>query len=463
MVATAQKSKSSSPRSRPSGGAGTRITSGEIESLDENRRANGREWRGRPGELGTAQKMLTNVYVGASRDGVVDLVVRAAWGFEPGDDTPAAKEAAAFQHWMWFEHQPWKRLIGRIGRNVCSFGHSIEELTDESRTFTMDRFPLHPGTGRGIVVTGLHERPSWSIERWNQHPNHPERLASVTQMISGSDQEKYREQEITSDRFLRMTWQQEAAGFMGNAIQRRQLGPWYVLRLLSKIELLTHNKNHQPVPVVTRSENANEDDDKKMAKGISRWQADERAYIELPFGYGLDLVKSSPGTAIREAKQDCKFDIFQNVGLGFLMHGQGNTHGSFALADVQNAHGMSRLDVFADFLCDGFNFGFDGWAPVPYYHELNYGPDVACPRMVVRHMPTVDFSSILPILYDGVEIGAVDPRGLDAFSREVMRAPRNPETFEPTVQQRADGQTPRTRRAEKKRAEEEENASDEDA
>lgn len=446
-AAVTQTRRGDATRPRPTGGAGTRITFGEIESLDENRRAYGRNWRGRPGELGTAQKMLTNVYVGASRDGVVDLVVRGEWDFEPGADTPEAKEAAAYQRYIWFECLPWKRNIGRIGRNLFTFGHVVEELTDEARNFPIDRFPLHPGRGLGVVCTGMHERPSWSIERWLQNPKAPEQLSGIVQTLTGADGEKPRDVTIPSDRFLRMTWQQEGADYEGNAIQRRQLGPWFVLRMLSKIELLTHNKNHQPVPVITRGENANEDDDKKMAVGVSRWQADDRAFITLPFGYSLDLMKSSPGTAIREAKQDCKFDIFQNVGLGFLQHGQGNTHGSFALADVQNAHGMSRLDVFGDFLCDGFNFGFDGWSPVERYHRLNYGALVPTPRLVLRHMPTVDFTAILPILFDGVEIGAVDPRGLDSFARRVMRAPRNPEPFEPTVQQRADGESPRSRRS----------------
>ena len=108
-----------------------------------------------------------------------------------------------------------------------------------------------------------------------------------------------------------------------------------------------------------------------------------------------------------------------------LLGKQGTDHGSRALAQTQAGQYALSLDVHGAFHEDVINGGLDGWSIIERLVRLNYGADVALPQLVVRNMPTVDWMAVLPVLFKGVECGAIKPDfALDVFSRRVTRAPQ---------------------------------------
>lgn len=410
------------------GGAGTSIVSGEIDRLDHNRIFAGRNWRGRPGVLGRAAEMLTDAHVSSSRDAIVDLVMGSLFGFDAGGDSEEAKEAARFQEYLWFERFPFRRFGGRKLRNTFTYGFDVHEKAERLTSFPADRFrELAKRTDRAVVLADMRDVQARTIDEWVPSLRDPTKLASITQTILSSDAEADRTATIPATQAFRTTWRQEGGNFEGVAPQRLSGGPWYVKRLLKKIQLLAHNKHHVGVPVVTQSETPTPQDDAAALTAVTRWQANENGAVLLPFGYKLELLNTSEGTAIEKTIDGCNFDILHALGFGYLLHGSGsgNTHGSYALADVQGGHAVARLDAWGDFLEEAMSFGFDGWSPIERLHVLNYGTEVPVPRFVVRHMPTVRFDQILPLVWDGIKAGAITPDNeLEDFARMVMRLSR---------------------------------------
>jgi hypothetical protein len=346
--------------------------------------------------------MLTSSHVRAARDTVVDPVVAAGWDFEPGGSRPKDKEAARYCRWVFLQRLPWKQYLGNAMRAYLRDGFAIVEKREGMVPLPPGRFPLHNLKTHGAVITRLHVRPGWSITDWYQHPDDGTMLVGVRQWLQGSDQEKPGHVDISSSRFIRYSWEQEGANYEGLAPQRSAYGPWFIMRLLTRIEAQGHERNHMAMPVARRVEQSggSEDDDKKLEKALANWRAHEKGNAILPFGYELQWSEHGQQTNIAATIATCKFDIAHNYLTGFmLIAGNGvNNAGSHALAGTQKGQYELGLTKHADFACTVHNFGLDGWSIVERIVRLNYGDDVAIPTLVYRYLPTVDFLKVLPIL-----------------------------------------------------------------
>lgn len=413
----------------PAGGAATAVFAGQIEDLDENTKTRGDKWRGTPGSIGEAHKMLTDPHVRTGRDSVVDPVIAGAWDFEPGGKRPIDIEAAAFARWVFLKRTPWKKHVGELMRAYMTDGFAIVEKTDDVAPIPVGQFPLHKmskGTGLGVVVTGLHVRPGWSIDAWDGDPSDAERVRGVRQFLQGSDVENAGFVDIASDRFLRFTWEQVGANYEGSAPQRCVWGPWFVKRLLTRIETMGHERNHIGTPVGKRDESGNgsEDGDKKLLKILESFRAHEKGAIVLEPGYELTWSEHGQQTNVHETITRCNFDIAHGSGgSGFRLLGQAEGPGSHALAGTLQGQFDLGLYKHADFICDVFNFGSDGWSYVARIIRLNYGDDVAIPELVVRYLPTVDFIKTLPLAAELVTAGIMTKDGLNSWARTGLKAP----------------------------------------
>lgn len=416
---------------QPVGGAGTSVWAGIVDDLDENNLTRGERWRGEPGVLGEAQKMLTDPHVRAARDVLVDPVAAAEYDFEPGAGTPRALEIADYCRHVLLERIPWRRHVGDTLRGYTKDGFAIVEKTEAIAPISQTRFPLHPMGGQGVVISGLYYRPGSSIAAWRQREGNAGQLRAVTQYLSGSDVERAGFVDIPSDRFIRFTWEQEGADFEGHAPQRSSWGPWYVKRLLTKLEAMGHERNHIAMPLARPIDMGagSDDDDKKLSKALSNWRAHEKGHAILPFGYELIWSQHGQQTNIAATIARCNFDIAHNYLSGFMLLGT-NATGSYALAGTQKGQYDLSLGKHADFLCDVHNFGLDGWSIVERIVRLNYGPDAEIPRLVVRYLPTVDWEKVLPQLATMVEKKIITrDKRLELFARRGLKAPApEPET-----------------------------------
>lgn len=411
----------------PVGAAGTPVFNGKIDDWeDENEKTKGENWRGRPGTIGEARKMLTHTHVKSARDVVIDPVVAGEYDFDAGGSRPIDKEAAKWCRRVFFQRLPWKRHLGAIMRSYYSDGFAVVEKTDDVVPFPQSEFPLHPGKGLGVEITGLYVRPGWSIYGWDQNPRDATQVVGVQQYVSGSDTEDPGFITIPSDRFIRFTWEQVGANYEGDAPQRAQWGPWYLIRMLTRIEAIGHEKNHLSQPIASREELSagSDDDDKKLLKVLSAFSTHEKGSFVLPYGYKLEWSQHGQQTNIAATIKELKFDIAHSNQAGFTLLGS-NSSGSHALAGTQKGQFDLGEYKHADFLCDVFNHGLDGWSIVERIVRLNYGSDVAIPLMVVRYLPTVDFTKTLPILKDLAVAGLIRRTArIEAYGLRGLRAPQ---------------------------------------
>lgn len=422
------------PRPRFTGGAGLSVFAGQIDDwLDNNSKTRGRAWYGQQGSPGWGHQMLSDPHVRRARDAIVDPVVGATWDFEPASDDPLAREVADFCRFAFFECTAWESFLGTAMRAYVRDGFSIFEVTDDARPVPQDRFTSHPGAGQGVVPTGFHYRPGYTVEEWLQGRRDPTQLAGVRQYLPGSDQEQAGVRTIRSRRFVRFTWEQEGANFDGSPILRSAWGPWFAKRLLMRIEVMSHEKNHLALPFVTLPDgtdgNTADEEIDKLASAISKFRAHENGYYVLPGGYGVDFKSGGANTPIQQTIDRLNIDIAHNVSAAFMLLGMKSV-GSYNLATTQQGQFDIGLNKHAAFVANVLNNGADGWSPIERIVSLNYGSNAPRPRLIARNMPTVDWTKVLPELTKAVQAGIVQPDDqLDAFYRKVMQAPKaDPDT-----------------------------------
>lgn len=417
------------------GGAGTLITAGVLEDLDPNPEVRGRNWYGEPGKKGIGEKMMIDPHVRQSVEYVIAPLIAGTWRFRPASDAPIDREIAAFNNYAWLECMPWKRIIRSIVRGYVRDGFYMPELTEDFRTISKDRFPNHPGDGRAVIPTGLHERPAWSITRFNPSKSNPAQLASVEQWLRGGDAEKSGRREIPADRLLRFTWDQDGANFAGMPILRSAFQPWKIKMILLTIDSIKHDRMGVGLPVVTLGEDADEADVRAAELLGGELRANEKGYAVLTDGDKLEWLEGGKGgSELDLAISRCNIDIAMNVAAGFMLLSLQQGPGSQALAGTQQGQHHLGIVGHGEFATSVFNFGSDGWSPVERITRLNYGPDVAVPMLEVRHLPTRNWLDVVKSVYDGARSSVIR---LDEETETEVRAilqlnPFNPATARET-------------------------------
>jgi hypothetical protein len=412
-----------SPRPRQIGGASTRIIAGAVESLDPNSELRGARWYGEPGKLGIAGRMMRDGHVRQSGNYVTSPLLAATWRFRPGGKRAEDREAADFATWVFTERLKWGDVLKRTVLDYFANGVGLIEITDDYAPIPAGRFPLHPGGGRGIVPTGAHQIPAWSVHRWHQSPTTPSQIVSIEQYVTGSDQEKAGYRTIPADRLLRFTWDQEGANFEGFPLLRSAYAPWKMKIAFQTIWAMKHERLGLPAPVATAGETATDDDIAAMERVLAEMRANARGYLVLDNGWTFkwEGATSSDGSNLELAIQICNQDIAYNVSAGFMLLGLTGQTGSYALGSTQQGQYHLATKAQAGFFAGVWNLGSDGWSPVERIVKLNYGDDCATPVLEARNLPTSPWAERLPLLVNAKTAGLVraDARTEDAI-RELL-------------------------------------------
>lgn len=387
-------------RPSPRGGAGQQISAGNLEDTDHNAEVRGSRWYGEPGRIGIASKMVRDPHVRRSLDAVTAPILAAQWDFEPASKDPLDVEIADFCRWVFVEQNDWRRA-NRDALRYHRDGFSLLEVTDDVRPIPVERFPSHPGRGRGIIYTGFHYRPASTLAGWVQSKDDPTRIDGIEQRIIGSDGEEAGVRYIPADRLIRFTQEQEGANFAGLATARSAYGAWKTKITMMILLSIRHERMGVGVPcIILPEQEPLEADIRKAETILSEMRAHEKGYLLLPHGYVFSWESSSGGdTGIQATIEACNRDIAFNTGTGFLFMGTAEgAHGSYALAQSQTGPYEISLDQHASFLANTWTLGSDGWSPVKRLVALNYGTDRSLPTMVARNMPTKDWARVLPVV-----------------------------------------------------------------
>lgn len=414
-------------RTRTFGTPGASVWGGIYDDwLDDNLKTTGTKWYGQPGVPGEGHRMERDPHVRRSRDAIVDPVVGATWDFEPASKSILDKEVADFCRYVFFERFPWTSFLGTSMRTYIRDGFSLFEETDGPSPIPASRFSRHPGNGTGVVVTGLHYRPGWSIYRWGQSSRDPSRLDWVEQLIYGSDQEDATTYKISAKRLVRFSWECDGADWTGQSIFRSAWPAYYSKKLLMRLVMISHERNHIAQPIVTLPDNRDipSAERDKVRKIFENFRGHEKGVVVLPGGYVVDFKSGPANTDVHRTIEQCNLDIALNVAAQFQLLGNKGSAGSYALANTQEGQFKITLDKHARFIQDVFNIGSDGWSIVERIVRLNYGPDVEVPRLIARNMPTVNWKEVLPMVFEGIKVGAYKKdRATEEWIRKVTYAP----------------------------------------
>lgn len=418
-------------RPRPTGGAGTQIYGGLLTDNNEhNTDLEGDKWYGSPTKAGIADKMIRDAHCRMSMEYVTGPLRAASWEFEPQGDKAVDKEAADFLNWCFFRRLSFDSFLREV-LTYKVYGFSMFEVTDNVEPIPR-KFKRHPGNGQGVVITGFHNRPAWTTHRWIQSKKDPRHLRGWEQWLLGSDGEKPGLRFVNAGRLLRFTENMQGSAFSGFPTLRSAYGPWKVKLTLAVVEAMSHERMHMGTPTIRLPEGAADEDIDTAAEILGAMRANEKGYLVLPFGFEFswETVSKGDGTAISETIERANRDIAMNVGAGFMMLGLTGQTGSYALATSQQGQFEIGLETDARFIADTINNGADGWSPVERLTRMNYGDKVEVPRLVVRNMPTRDWSKVLPVVHNLSVSKLITPDDVtEEFIRDVLRLPqRDPET-----------------------------------
>lgn len=413
-------------RPRALSGAGTLVTGGYVhDQAETNSELEGSSWYGSPSLSGIADQMLKDSHVRMSLEYVTGPLRAASWVFEPGGDLDADKEAAEFCNHVFFERLSWDRFL-RECLTYKQAGFSMFELTDDVVKIQKSKFPNHPGDGLAVSYTGLHHRPAWTTHRWIQSKQNPTQIEAWEQYILPSDGEQGGIRTIPASRLLRFTENQSGAVFHGFSTLRSAYGPWKVKTVLAVVEAMSHERQHMGTPTIRLPETANDDDIDAAAQILGAMRSNEKGFLVLPHGFDFKWeIPAGEGTPIHATIERMNRDIAQNVGAGFMLLGLQGGSGSYALATSQQGQFEIGLETDARFIASTINQGADGWSPVQRLVQMNYGEQVAVPKLTVRNTPTKDWTKVLPVVHNLSVSGLVTPDdSTEAFIRDVLRLPQ---------------------------------------
>lgn len=394
--------KSISPLS-PMGGSSNGPVAGFLPSLDPARDCQGPEWYGGPGKLGTARKMVLDPHVRQSLAARISPLRAAFWDFEPESDSPLDLEVADYCRLALLQDQPWDKVL----QGILKFhrdGFSLVEVTERIAPVSATRFPNHPNPSAALLFGHWYVREPSTIQRWEQSKLESTQIAGVEQYIIGSDGEPTGSRYISAERLLRFTQEQEGANFSGFATTRSANQPWKIKLNLLVIDAIKHERSGSGTPAVSLPPGADDDDVAEAERILASLRSHEKGFIILPDGYEFEWKQSGQNTELAIAIERCNRDIAFNVGAGFMLLGlTGSGPGSYAMSQTQQGQYEVSLEGDAKFVCGVINLGSDGYRPIERLVRENYGPNVAVPKLVVRNMPTRDWSKVLeklPVLAD---------------------------------------------------------------
>lgn len=414
------------PHPQVIGGAGDRIAGGFLEDVDANTELRGPKWYGSPGVIGIAQKMMRDPHVRMSLSTRISPVMAARWDFKPASRKAIDIEVADFCRHVFFERIRWRKFLREAQLGYHRDGFAVFEVTSDNKPISAERFPLHPGSGRGFVYTRIQHRPAPTITRWGQSFDEPTELEAVIQTIRGSDGEDPGQRVIPADAILRFTHEQEGANFAGLSTLRSAYGAWKVKTMLLLLDAMRHERQGVGFPSIKLPEKGVTPDDTSTAETIlQEMRSHEKGYLILPHGYEFKWESvDTQDTAIQAAIERCNRDIAFNTASSFMLLGQTGGGGSYALSETQAGQLAILVDQDARYIADTVNFGSDGWSPVERIVRMNYGPDVALPEIVSRNLPTKNWTQILPVIKDLVAANIVTADDqLEQIVRDIFDLP----------------------------------------
>jgi hypothetical protein len=311
-------------------------------------------------------------------------------------------------------------------------GFSLNEMTDDVLSIPVDRFPLHPGSGLGLLPTAIHDITGNTVQRWHAKSTASSELDRVEQWVPWNGVDETGTREISADRIIRITLDQEGNNFAGLARLRSAFGAWKCKLAFLAIDAIKHERRGVGSPILILGEEVSDEDIERAEDTLAQMRANAKGFAVFPHGYEFswDTGSQGDGTDLDRAIQRCNVDIAVNVSAGFMLLSLTGGTGSYALGATQQSQYHLSIVSHVNLIGFAFTLGFDGWSPLRRLLEQNYGPVDVLPTLEAKNLPTRNWLDVLPEMINATNAGLITADdGLEDELREVFQVPpRDPQT-----------------------------------
>lgn len=246
-------------------------------------------------ELGNRSQAIQVYDRMVSNDAAVDISLRAGktpvqgatYYVQPYDDTPEAKDIAAFVEYNLLEGQsaPFLLVLDEILR-MYEYGFSVLEKVFEIREWT----PPRAGANRRTytMLKKLAARPATSVTKFLYDDNGGPMGIEHNAIRADNSVDKVT---IPIEKLIVFTFNKKGGNLDGKSLLRTAYKPWYYKDHLYKIDAIQKERHAMGVPKVTLPPNAS-DADKTAAHQLGQnIRTNEFGYMVVPPGWEVEFAK----------------------------------------------------------------------------------------------------------------------------------------------------------------------------
>ena len=262
---------------------------------------------------------------------LVLLARTAQWYVEPGEDSEAGREAAAF-----------------VEDCIHDMAHTIEDYVEDALTCVpfgwswLELVYKRRDDGR-IGWKKWATRRQSSFERWQFDAE------GGVQGLVQRPAPDYGELTIPIEKSLHFTSQRDGGNPEGLALFENLYEPWYYLKNLQIINGIGWQRTFVGLPVFEFEEKPGNEDKAAVQEVGQGLQVDEKQYVSVPAGvtFHLESASNAGASALLETIQYYRLLMMQTLLADFINLGTGQT-GSWALGSDKSQLFLMAVDGFLD-------------------------------------------------------------------------------------------------------------------
>ena len=366
--------------------------------------------------------------IGAMLFAVEMLLRQADWSVDPGGDTEADKEAAAFvKSCMGDMSTTWQDTISEI-LTFVTYGWSWHEIVYKRRMGQSDDPRLNSKYDDGLI--GWRKLPIRSQDTlWQWNFDEEGELVGMTQMAPPD----FSVRTIPKSKSIHFRTKSRKNSPEGRSILRNCYRDWYFKRRMQEIEGIGVERDLAGLPMLTPPEGVNiwDASDPEMVQQLAyatqlvqNVRRDALEGIVKPYGWEFQLLNGGSRRQFEIGSIIERYDsrIAMTILADFVLLGHQET-GSWALSSDKTEMFSVAIGAYMNTVCEAFNT-----QAIPRLIELNKGHFKGItdyPKMVHGDVEKGDVEKFANMVSGLVGAGVLTPN--EELSREVCRRVGLPE------------------------------------
>lgn len=354
------------------------------------------------------------------------------WSVQPGGETPADTDAAAFlESCLEDMSHTWSKVI-RDALTCLPFGWAYQEWTLKQRAGTEADPPSRYDDGklgwRKISLIGQETLTRWDMDETGG-------IRGMVQQDPYTAGSRQGETTIPIEKAVLFRLDDEKNNPEGVSLLRAVYLPWYLKKNLQEIEAIGIERDLTGVLVIHLPVNANADDQAKARDLLEQFKADDMSGFTAPqFGPGdherwrFEILASpgSKGIDVDRVIKRYQHEIARSFLTQFLLLGQGTT-GSWALGRDQR----EMFEVALSAILMNIEETMNRFLVPPLFRINQFGKLSGLPQLRAGRISKGDMSKFADSMGRLVEVGLLTTnRDLETFVRSEMDLPELPEEEE---------------------------------